>query len=145
MKEKSKQAIDAPIEQLQKYVSQLECTLHPTTDVPLLTPVLPTPTVLSSDDDNGPLPESGPHGCSRSTPDPKHRDVAMCHALSPLWLLAEKAEMDGLIKWKVWKAVKRSSLNPEYHIFTTRFHYKIKRKNGTFERCKVRLVDKDST
>ena len=64
----------------------------------------------------------------------------MRHALSPLWLMAEKAEMDGLIKRKVWKAVKRSSLTPEDHIFATRFHYKIKRKNGAFERCKVRLV-----
>ncbi len=34
MKEKSKQAIDAAIEQLQKHASQLACTLHPTTDVP---------------------------------------------------------------------------------------------------------------
>ena len=112
MKEKSKQAIDAAIEQLQKHASQLACTLHPTTDVPfrlscktldtsyahrhsspsllasirsvLLSPVLPTPTDLSSDDDNGPLPESGPHGYSRSTPDPKHRGVAMSHSLSPL-------------------------------------------------------------
>jgi hypothetical protein len=83
----------------------------------LLTPVLPTPTDLPSDDDNGPLPESGPHDYSRSTPDPKYRGVAMCHTLSPLWLLTEKAEMDDLIKWKVWKDVKRSSLNPEDHIF----------------------------
>ncbi len=36
--------------------------------------------------------------------------------------------------------MKRSSLNPEDHIFATRFHYKIKSKNGAFERCKVRLV-----
>jgi hypothetical protein len=54
--------------------------------------------------------------------------------------LAEKTEMDDLIKRKVWQVVKRSSLNPEDHIFATRFHYKIKRKNGAFERCKVRLV-----
>ena len=168
LNEKRKKAIDAAIQQLQKQASQLECTLHPTTDVPfrlscktldtsyvhrhsspsllasirsvLLAPVLPTPTALPSDVDNGPLPESGPHGYSRSTPDPKHRGVAMRHALSPLWLMAEKAEMDGLIKRKVWKAVKRSSLTPEDHIFATRFHYKIKRKNGAFERCKVRLV-----
>ncbi len=48
--------------------------------------------------------------------------------------------MDGLIKRKVWKTVKRSSLNPEDHIFSTRFNYKIKQKNDVFERCKVRLV-----
>ncbi len=168
IKEKRKKVVNEVIEHLQKHASQLVCTLHPTTDVPfrlscktldtsyahrhsspsllasirsvLLSPVLPTPTVLPSDDDNDPLPESGSHGYSRSTPDPKYRDVAMCHAHSPLWLLAEKAEMDDLIKRKVWKTVKRSSLNPEDHIFATRFHYKIKRKNGAFERCKVRLV-----
>jgi hypothetical protein len=104
----------------------------------LLAPVLPPPTTLPSDDDNGPLPESGPHGYSRSTPNPKHRGVAMNHALKPLWLLAEKAEMDGLIKRKVWQAVKRSSLTADDHIFATRFHFKVKK--WRFERCKVRLV-----
>jgi hypothetical protein len=107
IKEKRKKAVNAAIEQLQKHASQLACTLHPTTDVPfrlscktldtsyahrhsspsllasirsvLLEPVLPTPTALSSDDDNDPLPESGPHGYSRSTPDPKHRGVARSH------------------------------------------------------------------
>ena len=48
--------------------------------------------------------------------------------------------MDGLINRKVWLRVKRSSLQVDDHIFSTRFHYKIKRKNGEFERCKVRLV-----
>ena len=90
--------------------------------------------------DNDPLPESGSHDCSLSTPDPKHRDVAMRLALLLLWFLAEKDEMDGLIKCKVCQGVKRSSLNPEDHIFTTRFHYKIKSKNVAFELCKVRLV-----
>jgi hypothetical protein len=112
IKEKRKKTVNATIEQFQKHASQLACTLHPTTDVPfrlscktldtsyahrhsspsllasirsvLLAPVLPTPTALPSDDDNGPLPESGPHGYSRSTPDPKHRGVAMSHSLSPL-------------------------------------------------------------
>jgi hypothetical protein len=112
MKEKRKQVIDATIEQLQKNASQLVCTLHPTTDVPfrlscktldtsyvhrhsspsllasirsvLLAPVLPSPTVLPSDDDQYPLPESGSHGYSRSTPDPNHRGVAMRHALASL-------------------------------------------------------------
>ena len=46
----------------------------------------------------------------------------MSHTLKPLWLLAEKAEMDGLIKRRVWLAVKRSSLKPDDHIFSTRFH-----------------------
>jgi len=29
---------------------------------------------------------------------------------------------------------------PQDRIFSTRFHYKIKRKDGQFEKCKVRLV-----
>jgi hypothetical protein len=58
----------------------------------------------------------------------------------PYCFFAEKTEMDGLIKCKVWQTVKRSNLNPEDHFFTTRFHYKIKSKNDAFERCKVRLV-----
>jgi hypothetical protein len=74
---------------------------HP---VGVLTPVLSPATTLSSDDDNDPLPESGPHRYSHSILDPKHRVVVMCHVLSPLCL------------------------------------HKIKRKNGAFERCKVRLV-----
>jgi hypothetical protein len=83
MKEHSKKAIDADIEQLQKQAAQLACTLHPTTDVPfrlscktlntsyvhrhsfpwflasirwvLLAPVLSL-TVLPSEDENDPLP-----------------------------------------------------------------------------------------
>ena len=48
--------------------------------------------------------------------------------------------MDGLWKGSVLKRVKRSSLLPEDKVFSTRFHYKIKRKNGNFDKCKVRLV-----
>jgi hypothetical protein len=107
-KEKMKKTIDASIEHPRKRAPQLACTLPPTTDVPfrlssktlqsvLLTPVVSPPIALPSDDDNGPLPESGPHGYSHSTPDPKHRGVAMRNAPSPLWLLTEKTEMDGLI------------------------------------------------
>jgi hypothetical protein len=54
---------------------------------------------------DGPLPESGPLGYSRSTPDPKHRGAATRHSLKPLWLTAEHAEMDGLINRKVWLRV----------------------------------------
>ena len=47
-------------------------------------------------------------------------------------------------KWTVYghilKPVKRSSLRSEDKVFGARFHYKIKRKNGKFDKCKVRLV-----
>jgi hypothetical protein len=104
---------------------------------PMATPAPKEAPLLPPDD---PITESGPLGYSRSTPDPKHRGAAMRHALKPLWLTAEHAEMNGLINRKVWLRVKRSSLQVDDHIFSTRFHYKIKRKNGAFERCKVRLV-----
>jgi hypothetical protein len=55
---------------------------------------------------------------------------------SPLklsWLVAEKSEMDGLYRHKCWVKVLRSSLTPQDKIFSTRFHYKIKRKDGQFE------------
>ena len=48
--------------------------------------------------------------------------------------------MDGLYRRKCWVKVLRSSLTPQDKIFSTRFHYKIKRKDGQFEKCKVRLV-----
>jgi hypothetical protein len=48
--------------------------------------------------------------------------------------------MAGLIRRKVWERVLRSSLQPHDKIFGTRFHYKIKRKRGKFEKLKVRLV-----
>ena len=48
--------------------------------------------------------------------------------------------MTSLIKRKVWDRVIRSTLFPSDTIFQTRFHYKIKRKGGKFEKCKVRLV-----
>ncbi len=52
--------------------------------------------------------------------------------------------MVGLIKRKDWDRVLRSTLLPSDTIFQTRFHYKIKRKGGNFEKCKVRLVTESS-
>ena len=56
------------------------------------------------------------------------------------WLKAETVEMDGLIKQHVWNRVLRSTLTAQDKVFSTRFHYKIKRLNGEFDKCKVRLV-----
>ena len=64
----------------------------------------------------------------------------MRHALQPEWIKAENLEMAGLIRRKVWERVLRSSLQTHDKIFGTRFHYKIKRKRGKFEKLKVRLV-----
>jgi len=48
--------------------------------------------------------------------------------------------MDGLWRRGVFQKVLRSSLTPQDRVFTSRFHYKIKRKGGEFDKCKVRLV-----
>jgi hypothetical protein len=53
---------------------------------------------------------------------------------------AEKLEMEGLTRRKCWIRVHRSTLTAQHKVFSTRFHYKIKRKQGKFEKCKVRLV-----
>ncbi len=56
------------------------------------------------------------------------------------WITAEKLEMEGLTRRKCWVRVHRSTLTAQDKIFSTRFHYKIKRKHGKFEKCKVCLV-----
>ena len=64
----------------------------------------------------------------------------MCHALKPEWIKTENLEMTGLFRHKVWERVLRSSLQSYDKVFATRFHYKIKRKRGKFDKLKVRLV-----
>lgn len=92
-------------------------------------------------DENGDSSD-GPEGYTRSAQDPKHRGQTLAHnnPLHKEWRKSEQLEMDGLWKGHVLKPVKRSSLLPEDKVFGTRFHYKIKRKNGKFDKCKVRLV-----
>jgi hypothetical protein len=83
---------------------------------------------------------STPEGYTGYTPDPSHCGQAMRQRLRSQWLAAEDLEMAGLMKRKVWDRELRSTLLPSDTIFQTRFHYKIKRKGGKFEKCKVRLV-----
>ena len=64
----------------------------------------------------------------------------MRHALQPEWIKTENLEMEGLVRRKVWEHVLRSSLQSYDKVFPTRFHYKIKRKRGKFDKLKVRLV-----
>jgi hypothetical protein len=45
--------------------------------------------------------------------DPKHRNQMLRSPLKPSWLVAEKAEMDGLYRRKCWVKVLRSSLTPQ--------------------------------
>jgi len=56
------------------------------------------------------------------------------------WIKSQTSEMDGLWRRGVFQKVLRSSLTPQDRIFTSRFHYKIERNGGEFDKCKVRLV-----
>ena len=56
------------------------------------------------------------------------------------WIKSQTSEMDGLWRRGVFQKVLCSSLTPQDRVFTSSFHYKIKRKGGGFDQCKVRLV-----
>ena len=56
------------------------------------------------------------------------------------WIKSQTSEVDGLWRRGVFRKVLRSSLTPQDRVFTSRFHYKIKRKGEEFDKCKVRLV-----
>ena len=81
-----------------------------------------------------------PAGYTRDAPDPKHRGQAMRSPLRTEWIKSEDLEMSGLWRRGVFERVRRASLLPADKVFSSRFHYKIKRKGGDFDKCKVRLV-----
>ena len=56
------------------------------------------------------------------------------------WIKSQGLEMQGLWSRSVFQKVLRTSLTPHDRVFSTRLHYKIKRKGGEFDKCKVRLV-----
>ena len=78
----------------------------------------------------------GPAGYTRSDQDPKHRGQTLAHnnPLHKEWRKSEQIEMDGLWKGSDLKPVKRSFLRPKDKLSGTGFHYKIKRKNGKFDK-----------
>ena len=55
---------------------------------------------------------------------------------------SDKRNGRPIILWRrgVFHKVLRSSPTPQDRVFTSRFHYKVKRKGGEFDKCKVRLV-----
>jgi hypothetical protein len=77
---------------------------------------------------------SNPPGYSRDAPDPKHRGQAMRSALSAEWLKSENIEMTGLWRRNVFERVRRDCLDSADKVFGSRFHYKIKRKRGEFDK-----------
>ena len=92
------------------------------------------------DDDYRLRSSRDPVGYSKGAPDPKHHGQAMRSAMKAEWIKSQTSEMDGLWRRGVFRKVLRSSLTPQDRVFTSRFHYKIKRKGGEFDKCKVRLV-----
>ena len=84
--------------------------------------------MLEIDDASDP---DAPEGCSRSAQDPKHRGAMLHHPMRKEFCKAQNTEMEGLWgKKKALEKVKRSSLSRQDKVFGSRFHYKIKRKNG---------------
>jgi len=81
-----------------------------------------------------------PVGYSKGAPNLKHHGQVMRSAMKAEWIKSQTSEMDGLWRRGIFQKVLRSSLTPQNHVFTSRFHYKIKRKGGEFDKCKVRLV-----
>jgi len=64
----------------------------------------------------------------------------MRSAMKSEWIESQTSEMDGLWHRRVFQKVLRLSLIPQDRVFTSRFHYKIKREVGEFDKHKVRLV-----
>jgi len=66
----------------------------------------------------------------------------MQSAMKAEWIKSQTSEMDsdGLWRRGVFQKVLRSLLTPQDRVFTSRLHYKIKRKGAEFDKCKVRLV-----
>jgi len=81
-----------------------------------------------------------PVGCSTGAPNPKHHGQAMRSTMKAEWIKGQTSEMEGLWRRGVFQKILRSSLTPQDRVFTSRFHYKIKRKGGAFDKCKVHLV-----
>jgi len=59
------------------------------------------------------------------------------------WIKSQGLEMQGLWSRGVFQKVLRTSLTPQDRVFSTRFHYKIKRKGGEADKFKIRLVVQD--
>jgi len=76
-----------------------------------------------------------PVGYSKGARDPKYHGQAMRSAMKAEWIMSQTSEMDGLWRRGVFEKVLRSSLTPQDRVFISRFHYKIKRKGGEFDKC----------
>jgi len=81
-----------------------------------------------------------PVGYFKGAPDPKHHGQAMRSAMKAEWIKSQASEMDGIRRRGVFQKVLHPLFTPQDRVFTSRSHYKIKRKGGEFDHFKVRLV-----
>jgi len=81
-----------------------------------------------------------PVGYSKRAPYPKNHSQATRSAMEAEWNKSQTSEMDGLWRCGIFQKILFSSLAPQDRVFASRCHYKIKRKDGRFDMCKVRLV-----
>jgi len=81
-----------------------------------------------------------PVGYSKGAPDPQHHGQATRSAMKAEWIKSQTSEMDSLWRRGIFQKALRSSLTPQDRVFTSRFHYKIRRKGREFDMCKVRPV-----
>jgi len=73
----------------------------------------------------------------KATPDPKHHGQVMRSFMCTEWIKSQNLEMQGIWSLGVFQKNLRTSLCPQDKVFSTRFHYKIKRKGGEFDICQV--------
>ena len=81
-----------------------------------------------------------PVSYSKAAPDPKHHGQAMQSAMKAEWIKRQTSEMDRIWRCGVFQKELCSLPTPQDRVFTSCFHYKIKRKGKEFGKYKVRLV-----
>jgi hypothetical protein len=85
--------------------------------------------------------QKAPADYTRGMQDPEHINQMLRSPLTPTHMACgRETEIDGLYRRKCWVKVLRSSLTPQDKVFSSGFQYKIKRKHGQSDKCKVRLV-----
>ena len=78
-----------------------------------------------------------PGGYTRATPNLKTHGQALRSPMRTEWIKRQGLDMQGLWSRGVFQKVLQTSLSPQDRVFSTRFHYKIKRKGGEFDKCKI--------
>jgi len=81
-----------------------------------------------------------PVGYFKDKSNPKHHGQTMRGAMKAERIKSQTSKMDSPWRRGVFQKVLHAALTPQDRVFTSRFHYKIKRMGGEFDKCKVCLV-----